>query len=127
MIDTNLINVAICNAHKPPCIYYRISAFWCFVLFFVSTNLSLVELWVVGVVCEEEHVYKVDQYTGSYFGLGRSVGNPLEDHHEHQVTKERHHEDQLWDEHEEHTADLTKVPGESKGAVNNEYEQQQSC
>lgn len=56
------------------------------------THLSCIERWVVRVVSEEEHVYEVDKYTGSDFGLGRRVGDPLEDHHEHQVAKQTHHE-----------------------------------
>jgi len=54
----------------------------------------------------------VDQYTGSLLGVCRSVGNPLKNHHEHQVAKETQHEEQLWDQHKEHAAELTKVPEE---------------
>lgn len=75
-----------------------------------TTYLPWIERWVVGVVCEEEHVYEVDEYTGSDFGLSGSVGDPLEDHHKHQVSKQTHHEEQLRDQHEEHTAYLAKVP-----------------
>lgn len=77
------------------------------------THLSCIEWWVFRVVCEEEHVYEVDEYTGSDFGLGGSVGDPLEDHHEHQVAKQTHHEEQLRDQHKEHTPYLAKVPGEN--------------
>lgn len=78
------------------------------------THLSSIELWVAGVVCEEEHVYEVDEYTGSYFGLVGSVDNPLEDDHKHQVSKQTQHEEQLRDQHEEHTAYLAKVPEKSQ-------------
>ena len=57
------------------------------------THLSCVEWWVLRVICEEEHVNEVDEYTGSGFRLGGRVGNPLEDHHEDQVAKQREHED----------------------------------
>lgn len=66
------------------------------------------------VFCEEEHVYEVDKYTGSEFRLGGGVDDPLEDHHEHQVAKQTQHEDQLRDQHKEHTAYLTKVPGKKQ-------------
>lgn len=77
------------------------------------THLSCIELLVLRVFCEEEHVYEVDKYTGSKFRLGRGVDDPLEDHHEHQVAKQTQHEDQLRDQHKEHTAYLTKVPGKN--------------
>lgn len=53
----------------------------------------------------------MDEYTGSVFGQFRGVGDPLEDHHEHQVAEQRHHEEQFRDQHKEHTAYLAKVPG----------------
>ena len=62
----------------------------------------------------------MDEYTGSEFGVSGSIGNPLEDHHEHEVPEQRHHEEQLWDQHKEHTADLAKVPGEREGGVETE-------
>lgn len=74
------------------------------------THLSRVQLWILTVFCEEEHVYEVDKNAGSNFRLGRGVDDPFEDHHEHQVAKETQHEDQLGDQHEEYTADLAKVP-----------------
>lgn len=77
------------------------------------TDLSVIKRWIVGVVCEEEHVNEVDEYTWCNFGLGGSVGNPLVDHHKHQVAKETEHEEQLWDQHKEHFARLAKVPGEN--------------
>lgn len=52
----------------------------------------------------------MDKYTGSDFGVSRSVGDPLEDHHEHQVAKQTHHEEQFRDQHKEHAASLAKVP-----------------
>lgn len=55
----------------------------------------------------------MDKYTGSLLGLGGAVGDPLEDHHEDQVAKQRDHEEQLRDKHKEHTSDLAKVPGEN--------------
>lgn len=52
-----------------------------------STHLSCIKGAVTRVVCEKEHVYEVDKDTGSYSGLVRSVGNPLKDNHEDQVSK----------------------------------------
>lgn len=78
------------------------------------THLSTIELWVVLVFCEEEHVYEVDEYTRSVFRLVRGEGEPLEDHHEHQVTKQTQHEDQLGDQHKEDAAYLTEVPAENR-------------
>lgn len=56
----------------------------------------------------------MDQNTGSDSGLIWTVGDPLEDHHEDEVTEQTDHEEQLWDQHEENTAHLTKVSGEDK-------------
>lgn len=78
------------------------------------THLSSIELWVVLVFCEEEHVYEVDEYARSVFRLVRGEGKPLEDHHEHQVTKQAQHENQLRDQHKEDAAYLTEVPAENR-------------
>lgn len=43
--------------------------------------------------------------------MGRVEGQPLEDDHEDQVTKQTQHEEQLWDQYQEHTAQLVKVSG----------------
>lgn len=56
----------------------------------------------------------MDEYTGSHFGLARSVCNPLEDDHKHQVSKQTQHEEQLRDQHEKHIAYLAKVPEKSQ-------------
>lgn len=79
-----------------------------------STHLSLVKWLVVGILREEEHVYKVDEYAGSVFGHGRSVDNPLKDHHENQVAKQTQHEHQLWDQHKEQIPYLAKVPADKQ-------------
>lgn len=78
------------------------------------THLSCIELFVLRVFCEEEHVYEVDKYTGSHFRLGRGVDDPLEYHHEYQVAEQTQHEDQLRDQHKEHASYPTKVPGEKQ-------------
>lgn len=57
------------------------------------THLSFKEGTIISIVHEEEHVYEMDKYTGGYSGLVRSVGNPLEDNHEHQVSKKTQHEE----------------------------------
>lgn len=76
----------------------------------MNTHLSFIQLWILFVFCEEEHVYEVDKYAGSTFRLGRSVDDPFEDHHKHQIAKETQHEDQLRDQHEKYAAYLAKVP-----------------
>lgn len=78
------------------------------------THLSLIKWRVVRVFRKQEHVYEVDQYAGSTFGLRRSVSNPLIDHHEHQVAKQKQHEEKLWDQHKNQTAELAKVPVEKE-------------
>lgn len=77
-----------------------------------STHLTRVQLGVLWVVCEQEHVYEVDQYAGSDSGLSRCVDDPFKDHHEDKVPEEAQHEEQLWDQHKEDAADLAKVPEE---------------
>lgn len=76
----------------------------------MNTHLSFIQLWILFVFCEEEHVYEVDKYAGSNFRLGRGVDDPFEDHHKYQIAKETQHEDQLRDQHEKYTAYLAKVP-----------------
>lgn len=76
----------------------------------MNTHLSFIQLWILIVFCEEEHVYEVDKYAGSNFRLGRGVDDPFEDHHKYQIAKETQHEDQLRDQHEKYTAYLAKVP-----------------
>lgn len=73
------------------------------------THLSCEKLWVFSTLCEEEHVYEVNEDAGSELGIGRCVRNPLIDHQEHQVAKEADHEDELRDEHKEDFVDLAKV------------------
>lgn len=78
------------------------------------THLSMIKRRVVRVFRKQEHVYEVDQYAGSTFGLRRSVSNPLIDHHEHQVAKQKQHKEKLWDQHKNQTAELAKVPVEKE-------------
>lgn len=84
-----------------------------------ATHLSCIKLWVFWVVHEEDHAYEVEEDTWCNFGLGRSEGDPLVDHHKHQVAKQTQHEEQLWDQHEEHFAYLPKVPGENTKSPDN--------
>lgn len=74
-----------------------------------NTHLSCEELWVFSTLCEEEHVYEVNEDAGSKFGIGRRVHDPLVDHQEHQVAKQAYHEDELRDEHKEDFVGLAKV------------------
>lgn len=78
------------------------------------THLSMIKRRVVRVFRKQEHVYEVDQYAGSTFGLRRSVSNPLIDHHEHQVAKQKQQKEKLWDQHKNQTAELAKVPVEKE-------------
>lgn len=86
----------------------------CVCVFRIKTHLTLIQRRVFWIVCEQEHVYEVDQYTGSHFGLSRRVGDPFEDHHENKVAEQTQHEEQLRDQHKEYTADLAKVPTETQ-------------
>lgn len=52
----------------------------------------------------------MDQYTGGDSGLGRSVGDPFKNHHEHQVAKKTDHKEELRDQHKTNAAYLPKVP-----------------
>lgn len=67
----------------------------------------------------------MDEYTGGSLGLVGCIGEPLEDHHEHQVTEQTHHEEQLWDQHKEHTAHLAKVPADNNNNKNNTWKEKQ--
>lgn len=53
----------------------------------------------------------MDEDAGGGVRVGRVEGQPLEDDHEDQVTKQTQHEEQLWDQYQEHTAQLVKVSG----------------
>lgn len=78
-----------------------------------NTHLSCEELWVFCTLCEQEHVYEMNEDAGSKFRIGGRVRNPLVDHQEHQVAKQADHEDELRDEHKEDFVDLTKVAGKT--------------
>lgn len=80
----------------------------------LSTHLPREKLGVLWVVCEQEHIYKVDQYAGGDSGVSWSVNDPFKDHHEDEVPEEAQHEEQLRDQHKEYTADLPKVPEGSR-------------
>lgn len=75
----------------------------------LHTHLSCIQWWILSVFRKEEHVYEVDKYAGSKFGLGRGVDDPFEDHHKDQVAKETQHEDQLRNQHAKYAAYLAKV------------------
>ena len=71
--------------------------------------LSGVQWRVVWVLGEQKHVYEVDEDAGGPVRVLRPEGDPLEDDHEDQVSEEAEHEHQLWQQHQEHTAQLPKV------------------
>ena len=53
----------------------------------------------------------MDEDAGGEVRVGRVKGQPLEDDHEDQVTKQTQHEEQLWDQYQEYTAQLVEMSG----------------
>ena len=74
------------------------------------THLSLIERRIARVFSEHEHVYEVDENAGCLVGVGRSVGQPLKNHHEYQISEQTQHEHQLRDQHQKYRAELFEVP-----------------
>lgn len=69
----------------------------------------MVERRVVLVVGEQEHVDEVDEDTGRRVRVHRAVRHPLKDHHDDEVAKQTQHEEELWNQHQEHAARLPEV------------------